>query len=163
MRVEEGTALDIVLVRPLIPQNTTFVAKMCIATDSHLHLVGEPGFRITPESVAAAGLTFWSDLKLSTHPDLSSYLATRSPRRCWCVETSGTRLYSEVEFEPEDAIVFGSETVGLGRDDLEQVPAEQIIRIPIFSPHVRSLNLSNAVAIVLFEARRQFSAFTRGV
>lgn len=102
-----------------------------------------------------AGLDYWPWVPLSKHATWEEYLESRRPTHVWLFSKFGTRIYHEVPFGENDAFVFGSETKGLGREFLSHYPAEQILRIPIVCDAVRSLNLSNAVSIVLYEARRQ--------
>lgn len=147
--------MDIVLVEPQIPQNTGSIARTCAATDTPLHLVGKLGFDISEKAVRRAGLDYWPHVKLSRHGSWESYVESRNPERIWLFSKFGRRIYHSVEYQPGDALVFGSETKGLGEEFLGRFPAQQILQIPIITTHVRSLNLSNAVAIALFEARRQ--------
>jgi tRNA (cytidine/uridine-2'-O-)-methyltransferase len=147
--------VDIVLVEPQIPQNTGSIARTCAATDTPLHLVGPLGFEITEKAVRRAGLDYWPHVKLSQHPTWDKYLAAAQPERVWLFSKFGERLYTQVEYGPNDALVFGSETKGLGEAFLSQYPSSQVLKIPIMTEHVRSLNLSNAVSIALYEAIRQ--------
>ncbi|NDC38758.1 MAG: tRNA (cytidine(34)-2'-O)-methyltransferase [Proteobacteria bacterium] len=147
--------MQVVLVHPQIPQNTGSIARTCAATGTPLHLVHPMGFTITEKAVRRAGLDYWPYVDLHHHENFESYLATAKPERVWLIETSGTRVYHAATFGPHDALVFGSETKGLGEEFVGRFPAEQVLTIPMDCPGVRSLNLSNAVAIALFEARRQ--------
>lgn len=147
--------MDIVLVEPQIPQNTGSIARTCAATDTPLHLVGPLGFDLSEKAVRRAGLDYWPHVKLARHGTWEDYLESKSPRRVWLFSKFGTRLYTTADFAHEDALVFGSETKGLGEDFLSRYPTDQILRIPIVTDYVRSLNLSNAVSIALYEARRQ--------
>jgi len=148
-------SLDIVLVEPQIPQNTGSISRTCAATDTPLHLVGPLGFDISEKAVRRAGLDYWPYVKLCHHKTWPDYLKQARPRTIWLFSKFGERLYTDVSFETGDALVFGSETKGLGADFLSQFNKEQVLRIPIVTDYVRSLNLSNAVAIALYEARRQ--------
>jgi tRNA (cytidine/uridine-2'-O-)-methyltransferase len=147
--------MEIVLVEPQIPQNTGSIARTCAATDTPLHLVGKLGFDLSEKAVRRAGLDYWPYVKLSRHGSWDSYLEARRPPRVWLFSKFGTRIYHSVEYQLGDALVFGSETKGLGEEFLSGFPAEQILKIPIVTSHVRSLNLSNAVSIALYEMRRQ--------
>jgi tRNA (cytidine/uridine-2'-O-)-methyltransferase len=147
--------MDIVLVEPQIPQNTGSIARTCAATDTPLHLVGPLGFDISEKAVRRAGLDYWPHVKLSRHETWDGYIASCAPQRVWLFSKFGERIYTKAEFGPNDALVFGSETKGLGAEFLGKFNPEQILKIPIVTEHVRSLNLSNAVAIALYEARRQ--------
>jgi tRNA (cytidine/uridine-2'-O-)-methyltransferase len=147
--------MDIVLVNPQIPQNTGSIARTCAATQTPLHLVGKIGFDLSEKAVRRAGLDYWPWVPLSKHESWEAYLEARRPKQVWLFSKFGTRLYHTAPFGPDDALVFGSETKGLGKDFLDKYPADQILRIPIVCDEVRSLNLSNAVSIALYEGRRQ--------
>ena len=150
--------VDIVLVNPQIPQNTGSIARTCAATRTPLHLVGELGFDISEKAVRRAGLDYWPHVILFRHQTFEEYLKEAQPKSIWLFSTKGTRTYHQATFGPSDALVFGSETSGLGDPFLSQYPKESILRIPIDHPEVRSLNLSNAVSIALYEAKRQIAA-----
>lgn len=145
----------IALHEPQIPQNTGAIARTCAATDTPLHLIGKMGFTIDEKRVRRAGLDYWPNVKLSLHSDWSSFTDAVQPSRVWALSTHARRLYSDAEFADGDVFLFGSETRGLGEHFLKSFPEEQRLRIPIVTEHVRSLNLSNAAAIVLYEALRQ--------
>ncbi len=147
--------MDIVLVEPQIPQNTGSIARTCAATDTPLHLVGPLGFEIDEKAVRRAGLDYWPYVKLFEHQNWTDYLTSAQPPKVWLFSKFGERLYTSADYGPNDALVFGSETKGLGQEFLSKFPQEQILRIPIVTTYVRSLNLSNAVSIALYEARRQ--------
>ncbi len=152
--------MDIVLVEPQIPQNTGSISRTCAATDTPLHLVGPLGFDLSEKAVRRAGLDYWPYVKLSRHGTWQNYMEARSPRKVWLFSKFGERLYTTADFHADDALVFGSETKGLGQEFLAAFPSEQILRIPIVTDYVRSLNLSNAVSIALYEARRQLGLDT---
>lgn len=152
--------MQIVLVEPQIPQNTGSIARTCAATDSSLHLVGPLGFEISEKAVRRAGLDYWPHVKLSQHPSWDEYIDTAKPERIWLFSKFAQKLYTDAQFQQGDALVFGSETKGLGPQLLANFSPEQILRIPIISTNVRSLNLSNAVSIALYEARRQLKLDT---
>lgn len=147
--------MHIVLVEPQIPQNTGSISRTCAATDTPLHLVEPLGFDITEKSVRRAGLDYWPYVKLFRHATWEHYITTAQPQRVWLFSKFGERLYTTADFGPNDALVFGSETKGLGQEFLSRYPKTDILRIPIVTDYVRSLNLSNAVSIALYEARRQ--------
>lgn len=152
--------VDIVLVEPQIPQNTGSISRTCAATDTPLHLVGPLGFDLSEKAVRRAGLDYWPYVKLSRHGTWDNYMESQKPRKVWLFSKFGERLYTTADFHPDDALVFGSETKGLGQEFLSAFPSEQILRIPIVTDYVRSLNLSNAVSIALYEARRQLQLDT---
>lgn len=147
--------MQIVLYRPLIPQNTGSIARSCAATKTELHLVGPLGFKITEKAVKRAGLDYWPYVKLFEHASFDDYLAKAKPENIWFIETNGTRNYSEAQYGPNDAIVFGQETKGISDEILNRYSPDKILSIPIYCSGVRSLNLSNSVSIVLYEALRQ--------
>lgn len=147
--------MHVVLVEPQIPQNTGSIARTCAATETPLAIVGEIPFEISEKTVRRAGLDYWPWVNLSRFTSLSDFSAQCNPTRTWYLSTHGTRPYYEVEFSSSDAIVFGSETKGLGQALLSSVEPNSVLTIPMSCNHVRSLNLSNAVSIVLFEALRQ--------
>jgi tRNA (cytidine/uridine-2'-O-)-methyltransferase len=147
--------MDVVLVRPEIPQNTGSIARTCAATRTPLHIVGPIPFEISDRTVRRAGLDYWPYVDLTMHDSWEQYLGSRHPGRVWCLTKFGERIYHEAEFGVDDALVFGSETSGLSEEFVAQVPPEQRLVIPMECPEVRSLNLSNAVSVVLYEARRQ--------
>lgn len=149
--------MHVVLVEPQIPQNTGSIARTCAATRTPLHIVGEIPFEISDRTVRRAGLDYWPWVELHRHEHLGQFIEAFKPRKCWYFSAHGTRRYFEASFESTDALVFGSETKGLGREFLHSVDAQQILNIPIDCDEVRSLNLSNAVSIGLYEARRQLA------
>lgn len=147
--------MQIVLYRPLIPQNTGSIARTCAATDTELHLVGPLGFKITEKAVKRAGLDYWPYVKLFEHDSFDAYLESAKPSKLWLIETNGDQNYTQAQYGPNDAIIFGQETKGIASEIMDRFDSNQILSIPIFCPGVRSLNLSNAVSIVLYEALRQ--------
>jgi len=147
--------MQIVLVEPQIPQNTGSIARTCAATDTPLHLVEPLGFDISEKAVRRAGLDYWHLVKVTQHRSWEAYMESAKPRKVWLFSKFAKRIYYEVEFGIDDALVFGSETKGLGREFISNFPEEQVLRIPIVTEYVRSLNLSNAVSIAIYEARRQ--------
>jgi tRNA (cytidine/uridine-2'-O-)-methyltransferase len=149
--------VQIVLVNPEIPQNTGSIARTCAATKTPLHLVGKLGFDISEKAVRRAGLDYWPWVPLQQHESYATYIESIKPKRVFALTKFATKPYYKVQFQDGDALVFGSETKGLGKAFLDAVPAEFQLSIPMDEPNVRSLNLSNAVSIVLYEARRQFA------
>ena len=148
-------ALHVVLVEPEIPPNTGNIARSCAATGSVLHLVKPLGFSLEEKQLRRAGLDYWSRVTLVTHESLSSFLRENQGRTMRLATTKGKRLYTEIQFRDEDMILFGRETAGLP-DWLIAENEERAIRIPMSeTTELRSLNLSNAVSVILFEALRQ--------
>jgi tRNA (cytidine/uridine-2'-O-)-methyltransferase len=144
----------IVLVEPEIPPNTGNVARLCGATGTVLHLVGRLGFSIDDRQLKRAGLDYWPAIDLRTWPDLDALHAGFPTGRFWYTSKKAAKTHVQAAFAPGDFLVFGKETVGLPEQLLADHP-DRTIRIPIFSPIVRSLNLSTAAGIVLYEALRQ--------
>jgi tRNA (cytidine/uridine-2'-O-)-methyltransferase len=146
----------IVLVEPEIPQNTGNIARLAAATQSPLHLVGRLGFRIDERSVRRAGLDYWHLVELEQHLDLGHFAHAHPSARLRLFSAAASRSYLEADYRPGDALVFGKESVGLS-DELCERHADALFGIPTLGP-VRSLNLANAAAIVLYEALRQAGA-----
>ena len=144
----------IVLLQPEIPPNTGNIIRVCANTGCTLHLVKPLGFELTGKAVRRAGLDYREVAQLRVHTDLPACLEALNGARLFSIETSGSRAYSEAVFTPGDALLFGSETRGLAAAVLGQIPREQQLRIPMRAGN-RSLNLSNAVALVVYEAWRQ--------
>jgi tRNA (cytidine/uridine-2'-O-)-methyltransferase len=149
--------VHVVLVAPEIPQNTGSIGRLCVATDTTLHLVDPLGFVIDDRHVRRAGLDYWEHVRLARHATWEAFLATRPPGRLLCFSARSERPYTAVRFRPDDLLVFGGESRGLP-PAIRAAHADDTYGIPIRSPHVRSLNLANAVAIVLYEAIRQQEA-----
>ena len=152
--------LNIVLHRPEIPPNTGNVIRLCANTGAHLHLIGPLGFELDDARLKRAGLDYHEYARLTVHADLGAFAAAMNPARILVVSTRGSTRYDAVRYGADDAVVFGSETSGLPQELIESVPVEQRIRLPM-RPNNRSLNLSNAVAVVAYEAWRQ-SGFEGG-
>lgn len=148
--------LHIVLVEPEIPPNTGNVSRLCAGLNAHLHLVGKLGFSIDDRHLKRAGLDYWEHVQLSRHDSLEA-MAAHYPRARWVYTSAHAEtLHTDWIYEPDDFLVFGKETAGLPRELLARNPERQI-RIPHWGP-VRSLNLSNAVAVIAYEAMRQLSS-----
>ena len=147
--------MRIVLVHPQIPQNTGSVARTCAALQWPLHLIKPMGFEIDESKVKRAGLDYWPSVTLFEHQSFEHFLETVNPPRCWLIETTGERYPWQVEIGSEDALIFGSETKGLPESLLARFDKSQIVRLPMISSAVRSLNLSNTVTAVAYEAFRQ--------
>src|SRR5262245_22174076 len=147
--------MHVVLVEPEIPPNTGNAAGLCAATKTTLHLVEPLGFELDDKKLKRAGMDYWQQVVWRRWPNWSRFQEGLPPAaRLWFVESNAPELYTEVRYAPEDYLVFGRETAGLPKALLEQ-NRERWLRIPMFNPDSRSLNLSNCVAIVLFEALRQ--------
>jgi tRNA (cytidine/uridine-2'-O-)-methyltransferase len=147
--------MHIVLVEPEIPPNTGNVARLCAATNTTLHLIEPFGFRLDDAQLKRAGLDYWKHVRWRRWPDWQTFQSRlAADARLWFVESKGPRLYTDARFECEDYLVFGRETAGLPKALLAE-DRNRWLRIPMFNPEARSLNLSNCVALVLFEALRQ--------
>lgn len=147
------TPFRVVLVEPEIPQNTGSIARTTAATNCGLHLVGPLGFRIDAQSVRRAGVDYWHLVDLHQHDDLDGFIAAHPTSRLHLFSANATRSYLDAEYRDGDALVFGKESVGLDPALLARFP-DRVLGIPTLGA-VRSLNLSNAVAIVVYEALRQ--------
>lgn len=147
--------MHIVLVEPEIPPNTGNVARLCAATKTALHLIEPFGFKLDDKRLKRAGMDYWRHVEWNRWPNWSEFQGKLPPNaRLWFIESNGPCLYTEVRYEANDYLVFGRETAGLPRPLLEQ-HRDRWLRIPMFNPKSRSLNLANCAALVLFEALRQ--------
>jgi tRNA (cytidine/uridine-2'-O-)-methyltransferase len=147
--------MHVVLVEPEIPPNTGNVARLCAATQCTLHLIEPLGFTLDDAQLKRAGMDYWQHLQWHRWPGWPAFLkAVPGSSTLWFVESGGPRRYTEARFGPDDFVVFGRETAGLPGKLLAE-NQERWLRIPMMKAEARSLNLSNCVAIVLFEALRQ--------
>lgn len=144
----------IVLIEPEIPPNTGNIARLCGATGTVLHLVGKLGFSIDDKHLKRAGLDYWEAVDVRQWHSLQELQQAFPEGRFWYTSKKAAKSHIQADFQPDDFLVFGKETLGLS-DELLQNNAEQSIRIPIHNPRIRSLNLSTAAGIVLYEALRQ--------
>ena len=146
--------MHVVLYQPEIPPNTGNVIRLCANTGAALHLIRPLGFDLDDRKLRRAGLDYHEFARVAVHDDLDAFLAAVSPRRLFAVSTRGRMRYDRVEYADDDAVLFGPETRGLPQEILDALPEEQRLRLPM-QPGNRSLNLSNAVAVIVFEAWRQ--------
>ena len=146
--------LHVVLFQPEIPPNTGNVIRLCANTGSRLHLIEPLGFDLDDRKLRRAGLDYHEWASVSVHTSLQAFSAAVEASRLWAVSTRGTRCYSEVRYQAGDALLFGRETRGLPPELLQQLGSTQIVRLPMVAES-RSLNLSNAVAVLVYEAWRQ--------
>lgn len=146
--------LNVVLYEPEIPPNTGNIARLCAATFTRLHIVGPTGFRMDDRTLRRAGLDYWAEVTLERHLDIEALYAKYPGGRYFYFTTKASQSYATAEFRDEDFLVFGPETRGLPEAILAANP-DNCYRIPMPNPSVRSLNLANSVAIVLYEALRQ--------
>ena len=159
---ERRKVFNVVLVEPEIPPNTGNVIRLCANTGARLHLVEPLGFDLSDKQLRRAGLDYHEYADLRVHASVDALLALETPplRRFFCLTTRATRLDTEVQFEADDWFVFGSETRGLAETVRKRLELAQWLRLPMRDGN-RSLNLSNAVAVVVFDAWRQL-AFAGG-
>jgi tRNA (cytidine/uridine-2'-O-)-methyltransferase len=149
--------LNVVLVNPEIPPNTGNIARLCAATGTRLHLVEPLGFAIDDAQLRRAGLDYWDAVQVQVHPSWTACIEALRPSRLFLYSTGSSRRYDQAEYRPGDTLVFGCETKGLP-DEMLAAHAPDVRGIPIRTEHVRSLNLSSAVAVVVYEALRQLDA-----
>ncbi len=145
---------NIVLFEPEIPPNTGNIIRLCANTGCRIHLIEPVAFALDDKRLRRAGLDYgeWRDMKI--HGNWKRFLTSETPERLWAVSTKGKARYSEVRFEQGDYLVFGPETRGLPPAILTSLPPERVLRIPML-PGSRSMNLSNAVSVLVYEAWRQ--------
>lgn len=145
--------MNIVLFEPEIPQNTGNIGRTCVATGTRLHLIGPMGFKIDEKAVKRAGMDYWKDLDVTEYDGYEDFLAKNPNAKIYFATTKAKRRYTDVEFEKDCYIMFGKESAGIPEEILVDNP-DTCIRIPM-NEGIRSLNLSNSAAIVLYEALRQ--------
>lgn len=147
--------MRVVLLEPEIPPNTGNVARLCAATNTELHLIEPLGFQLDDKQLKRAGMDYWQHVRWTRWKNWAAFRAALPEHaRLWFVESNGPRHYAEAHYERDDYLVFGRETAGLPKSLLEE-NRDWWLRIPMFNADSRSLNLSNCVALVLFEALRQ--------
>ncbi|WP_305805053.1 tRNA (uridine(34)/cytosine(34)/5-carboxymethylaminomethyluridine(34)-2'-O)-methyltransferase TrmL [Stenotrophomonas sp. YIM B06876] len=145
---------DVILFQPEIPPNTGNVIRLCANTGARLHLIEPLGFDLSDKQLRRAGLDYHEYARVQVHPDLDTALQQIAPTRLFALSTRGSVRYDSITFAEGDAFLFGPETRGLPQDVLDALPAGRRLRLPM-RPDNRSLNLSNTVAVVVFEAWRQ--------
>ena len=145
--------LNIVLFEPEIPANTGNIGRTCVATGTKLHLIEPLGFSLSEKAIKRAGMDYWSELEVERYVNYEDFLQKNPNAKIYMATTKGKHVYTEVSFEPDCYIMFGKESAGIPEEILIEHP-EECIRIPMIG-ETRSLNLSNSVAIVLYEALRQ--------
>lgn len=144
----------VVLLHPEIPANTGNIIRLCANTHTALHLIRPLGFELDDARLRRAGLDYHEYTRLRVHDDLASCLALIAPPRLYACSTRGRRKHTEARYEPGDAFLFGRETSGLPAELLATLPEDEVLRIPMTAAS-RSINLSNAVAVMVYEAWRQ--------
>ena len=153
-RCLDNGGVHVVLFQPEIPPNTGNVIRLCANTGAALHLVKPLGFDLDDKKLRRAGLDYHEYARIAVHDDLAAFLAAAKPRRLFAISTRASARYDRVDYAEDDALLFGPETRGLPQAILDDLPPEQCLRLPM-RPGNRSLNLSNAVAVIVFEAWRQ--------
>ena len=146
--------LDVVLFQPQIPPNTGNIIRLCANTGFRLHLIEPLGFDLEDKKLRRAGLDYHEFSALKRHANYQSFIASEQPKRVLAVTTKSTGYYGDVNFQTGDYLLFGSETGGLPEDVRQQIPDQDKIRIPMLKDS-RSMNLSNATAVIVYEAWRQ--------
>ncbi|HTU19004.1 MAG TPA: tRNA (cytidine(34)-2'-O)-methyltransferase [Gemmataceae bacterium] len=144
----------IALLEPEIPPNTGNIIRLCVATGAALHIVGRAGFPLGERTVRRAAVDYWHELTLHRHATLEEFEAGQTPGRIFCFSAHATVRYTEVSYQPGDSLLFGGESKGLPKSVVERYGSRALL-IPMPGGKVRSLNLANAVSIVLYEALRQ--------
>lgn len=145
--------LNIVLFEPEIPANTGNIGRTCVATGTRLHLIEPLGFRLNEKAIKRSGMDYWKDLDVTTYVNYEDFLQKNPGAKIYMATTKSKQTYTEVSYEPDCYIMFGKESAGIPEEILVKHP-ETCVRIPMIG-ETRSLNLSNSVAIVLYEALRQ--------
>lgn len=146
--------LDVVLFQPQIPPNTGNIIRLCANTGFRLHLIEPLGFDLEDKKLRRAGLDYHEFAALKRHANYESFIESEQPKRVLAVTTKATGYYGDVNFSTGDYLLFGSETGGLPEDVRQQIPEQDKIRIPMLKDS-RSMNLSNATAVIVYEAWRQ--------
>ncbi len=145
--------LNIVLYEPEIPANTGNIGRTCVATGTRLHLIEPLGFHLTEKALKRAGMDYWTDLDVTTYVNYEDFLDKNPGAKIYMATTKGQNVYTEVSYEEDCYIMFGKESAGIPEEILARNKA-RCVRIPMMN-EIRSLNLSNSVAVVLYEALRQ--------
>ncbi len=145
--------INIVLHEPEIPANTGNIGRTCVATGTRLHLIEPLGFSLSEKALKRAGMDYWSQLDVTTYVDYEDFLAKNPNARIFYATTKARQVYSEVAYPDDCYIMFGKESAGIPEELLKEHP-DQCVRIPMLG-ETRSLNLSNSVAVILYEALRQ--------
>lgn len=148
--------LNIVLIEPEIPNNTGNIGRLALATGSKLHLVKPFGFEIDDKRLKRAGLDYWQHLEVKYYDSIEDFFTVNKEANMVFLSSHGTKSHWEISFQDNIFLVFGKESVGLPKDLIEQKKS-QLFKIPMFSSQIRSLNLANAVSIIVYEGLRQLN------
>ena len=149
-------ALNIVLIEPEIPNNTGNIGRLSLASGSKLHLVKPFGFELSNSRVKRAGLDYWQHVNLVTYESSEEFFAAHTDKKMVFLSSHGTKSVYDIPFEDEMFLVFGKESVGLS-EEITSTNPDKLYKIPIHSKHIRSLNVANAVSIVVYEGLRQLN------
>lgn len=154
-------SFNIVLVHPQIPNNTGNIGRLCVATNCNLHLVEPLGFELTDKYLKRAGLDYWQHVRLTIHKSYSAFeQSLNEEARLFFTSAKASKSVWQVNFQKNDYLVFGREADGLPVNIVEKV--NQLIQIPLYSKQIRSLNLANAVSVIVYEGLRQLNAPQNG-
>ena len=145
--------LNVVLFEPEIPSNTGNIGRTCVATGTRLHLIEPLGFRLNEKAIQRAGMDYWKDLDVTTYLNFEDFMKRNPGARIYMATTKARKIYTDVQYEEDCYLMFGKESAGIPEEILVEHP-DTAIRIPM-NENIRSLNLANSVAIVLYEALRQ--------
>ncbi|MCL6294292.1 tRNA (cytidine(34)-2'-O)-methyltransferase [Jejuia spongiicola] len=148
--------LNIVLIEPEIPNNTGNIGRLALASGSHLHLVKPLGFEISDTRLKRAGLDYWKHLQITYYENIEDFFLKNKNANMAFLSSHGTKNHWDIPFENNMFLIFGKESVGLPKPIIE-THKNQLYKIPLYSKHVRSLNLANAVGIVVYEGLKQLS------
>ncbi len=147
-------AFNIVLIEPEIPNNTGNIGRLALATGSHLHLVRPFGFELNDKRLKRAGLDYWQHLPVSIYENSVDFFARHSNKKMAYFSSHGQQNHWSIEYTDEMFLIFGKESEGLS-EEITEKNRDQVYKIPLYSEHIRSLNLANAVGIVVYEGLRQ--------
>lgn len=147
-------ALNIVLFEPEIPNNTGNIGRLSLASGANLHLVKPFGFELSDSRVKRAGLDYWQHVNLTIYENIADFFEKNQNAKMAFLSSHGKKTYLDIPFENDMFLIFGKESKGLSKDINEKY-SEQLYSIPVLSPHVRSLNIANAVSVVVYEGLRQ--------
>lgn len=145
---------NVVLVHPEIPTNTGNIGRLCLATNARLHLIKPLGFDLSDRRLKRAGLDYWKHLDVSVYDNFQTFVQSRADALFYFLSAKGSTSYLQIPFHPDDYLIFGKESTGLPLETISKFQ-KQLFQIPIYDPRVRSLNLANAVGIILYEGLRQ--------
>ena len=148
--------LNIVLIEPEIPNNTGNIGRLALATGSNLHLVKPFGFEINDTRLKRAGLDYWQHLSVTMYDSIDDFLIKNKDKNMVFLSSHGTKNHWSIDFEDDMFLIFGKESVGLPKHLIEK-NSDKLFKIPLYSEHVRSLNLANAVGIVVYEGLKQIT------